>query len=102
LHTNVPSLPIPNLSSNGPRDDFFENSEVLVENGGLVRWQDVQLTYDLSRADHPKLPMQQLRVFLYANNLGILWKANHSGIDPDFVSTIPNPRTLALGVKASF
>jgi TonB-linked SusC/RagA family outer membrane protein len=102
LHTNVPSLPLPNLSSNGPRDNFYENSEVLVENGDLVRWQDVQLTYDLSRAEHPKLPMQQLRLYLYANNLGILWKANHSGIDPDFVSTIPSARTLALGVKASF
>lgn len=101
-HTNVPSLPIPNLSSNLPRDNFYQYSAVLVENGGLVRWQDVQLTYDLTKAEHPRLPMQQFRVYLYANNLGILWKANHSGIDPDFVSTIPNPRTLALGVKASF
>ena len=95
-------MPIPNLSSNGPRDIFYENSEVLVENGDVVRLQDVQLTYDLSRAEHPKLPMQQIRIYLYANNLGILWKANHAGIDPDYVSAIPNPRTLALGVKASF
>jgi hypothetical protein len=101
-HTRVPSLPIPNFAANQPRDNFYQNSEVLVENGDLVRLQDVQLTYDLSRTEHPKLPMQQLRVYLYANNLGILWKANHAGIDPDFVSTIPNPRTLALGIKASF
>jgi TonB-linked SusC/RagA family outer membrane protein len=102
LHTNVPSMPIPNLSSNVPRDDFYEFSEVLVANGDLVRLQDVQLTFDLSRTEHPKLPMQQLRLYLYANNLGILWKANRSGIDPDYISTVPNPRTLALGVKASF
>ena len=102
LHTNVPSLPIPNLSAIEPRDNFYENSEVLVENGDLVRLQDVQLTYDFSRAEHPKFPMEQLRIYLYANNLGLIWKANHSGIDPDFVSTMPNPRTLALGVKASF
>jgi hypothetical protein len=102
LHTNVPSLPIPNLTTDQPRDVFYENSTVLVENGDQVRLQDVQLTYDISRVGHPKLPMQQLRVYLYANNLGIIWKANHVGIDPDFVSTIPNPRTLALGVKASF
>jgi hypothetical protein len=75
---------------------------MLVENGDLVRLQDVQLTYDFSRAAHPKLPMEQLRIYLYANNLGLIWKANHSGIDPDFVSTMPNPRSLALGVKASF
>jgi hypothetical protein len=102
LHTNVPSRPIPNLSSNQPRDNFYQFSEVLDESGDLVRLQDVQLTYDLSRATHPKLPMEQLRIYLYANNLGLIWKANHSGIDPDFVSMMPNPRTLALGIKASF
>ncbi len=102
LHTNVPSLPFPNLSANQPRDNFYQFSEVLVENGGLIRLQDVQLTYDLGRPEHPKLPMQQLRLYLYANNLGIIWKANHLGIDPDFVNSIPNPRTLALGIKATF
>jgi TonB-linked SusC/RagA family outer membrane protein len=102
VHTNVPSQPIPNGSSNLPRDNFYEFSEVLVENGDLVRLQDVQLTYDVSRVEYPKLPLQQLRVYLYANNLGILWKANHAGIDPDFVGTPPTPRSLALGLKASF
>jgi len=102
LHTNVPSRPIPILATTQSRDNFYQNSEVLVENGDLVRLQDVQLTYDFSRAAHPKLPMEQLRIYLYANNLGLIWKANHSGIDPDFVSTVPNPRTLALGIKASF
>ena len=102
LHTNVPSLPIPDLATIPSRDNFYQNSEVLVENGDVVRLQDVQLTYDLSRAEHPKLPMELLRIYLYANNLGIVWKANHSGIDPDFVSMMPNPRTLALGIKASF
>lgn len=102
LHTNVPSLPTPNLSADQPRDVFYQNSEVLVENGDQVRLQDIQLTYDMNRSQHPKLPMQQLRVYLYANNLGIIWKANHAGIDPDYVSTMPNSRTLALGVKASF
>jgi hypothetical protein len=102
LRTNVPSLPAPNLTISQPRDNFYENSEVLIEKGDLIRLQDIQLTYDLSRVEHLKLPMQQLRIYLYANNLGILWKANHVGIDPDFVATPPTPRSLALGLKASF
>lgn len=102
LHTNVPSMPSPNLAGDILRDAFYQNSAVLIEKGDQVRLQDVQLTYDLSRVQHPKLPMDQLRIYMYANNLGIIWKANHAGIDPDFVSTIPNPRTLALGIKASF
>lgn len=102
LHTAVPSLPAPNLTTDQPRDVFYQNSAVLIEKGDLIRLQDVQLTYDLTRAGHPKLPVDQLRIYLYANNVGILWKANHAGIDPDFLSSIPNPRTLALGVKATF
>jgi len=103
LHTNVPSLPASVAQTETqPRDNFYTYSEVLVEKGDQVRLQDVQLTYDLSRQGHPKLPAQLLRFYLYANNLGIIWKANHSGIDPDFISTMPNPRTLALGVKANF
>jgi TonB-linked SusC/RagA family outer membrane protein len=103
VHTNVPSLPVSSaLAVTQPRDNFYTNSEVLVEKGDQVRLQDVQLTYDLNRQGHPKLPAQLLRFYVYANNLGIIWKANHSGIDPDFISNMPNPRTLALGVKANF
>jgi len=102
LRTNVPSLPTPNFSTDQPRDNFYQYSEPLVENGDLIRLQDVQFTYDISRIGHPKLPMENLRIYLYGNNLGIIWKANHAGVDPDFVNSIPNPRTLALGIKASF
>jgi TonB-linked SusC/RagA family outer membrane protein len=102
LHTNVPSLPTPNLSTNQPRDNFYQYSEPLVENGDLIRLQDIQITYDISRVEHPNLPMHDLRIYVYGNNLGIIWKANHVGIDPDFVNSIPNSRTLAVGVKASF
>ena len=102
LRTKVPSLPVPNLTANQPRDNFYKNSEALIEKGDQVRLQDVQITFDINRSAHPKLPAQQLRFYLYANSLGIIWKANHAGVDPDFISTIPNPRTLALGVKASF
>jgi hypothetical protein len=50
----------------------------------------------------PWLPIQSVRLYGYANNIGILWKANHQGIDPDYVNSIPNPRTLALGLKMDF
>jgi hypothetical protein len=46
--------------------------------------------------------MNQLRIYVYANNLGILWRANNKGIDPDYVSGIPNPKTIAAGLKIDF
>jgi TonB-linked SusC/RagA family outer membrane protein len=97
--TNVPSMIDVN---NRPRDNFYQYSEELIEKGDHIRLQDIQLSYDLARAKCPGLPVQLVRFYVYANNIGILWKANHAGIDPDYVSGIPNPRTLAGGVKVDF
>jgi len=78
------------------------------EKGDHVRLQDVQLSYDLYKSQFRRLPVNNLRLYLYANNLGILWRANKQGIDPDYVTGIntpyvyPNPRSLALGLTANF
>ncbi len=97
--TNVPSMVYP---IDRYRDNFYQNSTVLVEKGDHIRLQDVQLSYDLKRSSNLRLPVSMVRFYLYANNLGILWKANHAGIDPDYVSGVPNPRTLAIGMKTDF
>ncbi|HVU95759.1 MAG TPA: SusC/RagA family TonB-linked outer membrane protein [Puia sp.] len=97
--TNVPSLV---LSTDPNRDDFYRNSEALIERGDNVRLQDLQLGYTLGRPTHPNLPVQAIKFYLYANNIGILWKANHAGIDPDYVQTLSPPKTLAVGVKIDY
>ena len=97
--TSVPSRVFP---SNYARDEFYKVSEVLIEKGDHIRLQDIKVSYDLPKKSYPKLPMQAIRFYLYANNLGILWRANHKGIDPDYINIIPNPRTLALGCKLEF
>lgn len=98
VFTNVPSFVYPNDDT---RDSFYQYSEILVEKGDHVRLQDVRLAYDLK--GFPKNGRSQ--VYLYTDNLGILWRANKKGIDPDRVpqpgnySLIPNPRTISLGFK---
>jgi len=97
--TSVPSRPFP---LNNSRDQFYANSEVLIEKGDHIRLQDIRISYDLPKRSYAKLPVQAVRFYLYANNIGILWKANRKGIDPDYINSIPNPRTLALGCKLGF
>lgn len=97
--TNVPSMEYP---ANTNRDQYYQYSEILVVKGDQIRLQDIQLSYDYSRQAHPGLPVQQMRFYIYANNIGIIWKANHAGIDPDYVTGYPDPRTLALGVKIDY
>ncbi len=31
------------------------------------------------------IPVKQIQLYFYANNLGIIWKANHFGLDPDLI-----------------
>ena len=98
-HTNVPSMIYPASST---RDSYYASSTVLVEKGDLVRLQDIQLSYDLTKKTLHRLPLQSLRIYGYGNNIGLLWTANRKGIDPDVLSSLPNPRTVTLGIKMEF
>jgi TonB-linked SusC/RagA family outer membrane protein len=98
-HTYVPSM---TYILNANRSTFYKYSDVLIEKGDHIRLQDVQLSYQLNKSEKKWLPMNQARIYLYANNLGILWRANNKRIDPDYVSGIPNPKTIAAGLKIDF
>jgi len=103
--TNVPSMVYP---FDYDRSYFYEYSSINVDNGDNIRLQDINLSYDFNKAAYPRLPFNNLRLFLYANNIGILWRANHDGIDPDAVptagsnTTMPNPRSISFGIKGTF
>ena len=97
--TQVPSEPI-SLDVN--RDTFYRNSEVLIEKGSHVRFQDIRLGYLAGKKTSGMLSsFARLEIFLYANNLGMIWKATDSDWDPDFGWAIPR-RSLALGVNLEF
>lgn len=99
--TNVPSLPALPVSST--RDQFYASSQALVTSGNHIRLQDIILSYDLGKTQWHRLPMQHVQISVYASNLGLIWKANKYGIDPDYqqAAYLP-PRTFAFSVKANF
>ncbi|HEY1025782.1 MAG TPA: SusC/RagA family TonB-linked outer membrane protein [Sphingobacteriaceae bacterium] len=96
--TSVPSLP---AVSNVNRDNLYLFSEALVEKGDHIRLQDINISYDLKKADIPSLPFSKARLFLYAGNLGMIWQANDAGLDPDYLAG-PPPRTIAAGLRVDF
>ena len=99
-HTIVPSLP---SGTNIQRDDFYRYSSALVEKGDNVRLQDVNLAYTFSKGPLSFLPNANLQVYLYAANLGILWRANKSHIDPDVIgNNYPTPLTVAGGIRLTY
>lgn len=97
LITSVPSLIYPNSNV---RDEFYWGSEVNVLKGDHIRMQYVNLGYDFKPASLKKTGFSRLQLFVVASNLGIIWRANKEGIDPDYMG-IPDARSIAFGFKSS-
>ncbi len=95
--TNVPSMVYPASSS---RDEFYYGSEVNVLRGDHVRMQYVNIGFDVSGKKTGRKLFSQAKVFLVASNLGIIWRENREGIDPDF-RAIPDPKNIAIGFKTN-
>ena len=88
-------------------NDFYQYSDVNVHKADHVRLQDVLLSYDITRQTVASLPVSRITLYAQASNLGIIWRANKQGIDPDyapqtFSSVMPPMRTLAIGAKVGF
>ena len=95
-HTNVPT----GAGANTLAGSYaYRYTQALISSGDLIRLQDVSLSYTLD-ARRLGIPFQRIRFYAYARNLGVLWKANRDGIDPDFADAeFPAPRTVALGLQ---
>jgi hypothetical protein len=98
LHTNVPSLTYPLASS---RDDFYSNSEVLVVKGDHIRLQYINISYDFARNHNMKNYFKSLQIYGNVANVGIIWRANKEGLDPEYQgnNTIPPSKTFSLGIR---
>jgi TonB-dependent starch-binding outer membrane protein SusC len=99
--TNVPAFVDFDNPQFSNRDIFYRGSSVLVERGDHIRLQDVNLTFDLTKRQVSRLPFNTVQFYFYGTNLGVLWKANKEGIDPDFRTGFPNPKSFAIGLRAN-
>ncbi|WP_051315982.1 SusC/RagA family TonB-linked outer membrane protein [Algoriphagus vanfongensis] len=98
LSTNVPSVPgNPNLN----RDNLYRYSEALVEKGDHIRFQDISLSYRFQNSFVKTKVLDNLEIYSYINNLGILWKASSDPLDPEFRNLNPM-RSFSLGLRGSF
>jgi len=98
-NTSVPSLVYP---SNAPRDAFYQYAQVMAEPGDHIRLEDVTLAYDLTRNEWHSLPFSSVRLYVYASQLGILWAANHDGIDPNYIGVPKDAKRISFGMNINF
>lgn len=99
LTSNVPALIYP---AKAIRDEIYALSDILVEKADHIRLQDIRIDYQPDKSILKNLPFSALNIYLYASNLGILWKATKKKIDPDYPYGTPSPKIISLGLKATF
>ncbi|WP_354376190.1 SusC/RagA family TonB-linked outer membrane protein [Pedobacter africanus] len=82
----------------------YQFSDILIEKGDHVRLQDIRISYGLSKRGSKRRPFDNAQIYFYANNLGILWRANNKGIDPEAYASLatPTPSTFSLGLNFTF
>jgi len=99
-HTATPRLIYP---VNSARESLYTYGSVLVEQADHIRLQDIQLSYEL-RSRNRQHWLKNVRINAYVANLGVLWRANNEGIDPDVHQSaiFPTPMTFSLGINANF
>lgn len=83
IRSDVPSMVYP---SNSNRTMFYQYSSNLIEDGSHIRLQDIRLSYVFSSDVIKNIGIQQLQVYSYLSNLGIIWRKNKYNIDPDAYS----------------
>jgi len=94
-YTNVPSLTYP---GNQIKDYMYTYSDINVFKADHIRLQEINISWGLKQ---PGLGIANARIYANITNLGILWRANKLGIDPD-INDVPNPKTLSFGFSANF
>lgn len=97
--TDVPSLKV---LATGDRDIFYSFSEALIERGDHIRLKDIRLNYNLTSMVPMSWHIHSMMVYIYAANLGLIWSKNGKGIDPDYLTGPPTPRSITAGITCQF
>ncbi|MGN6416287.1 MAG: TonB-dependent receptor domain-containing protein [Pseudobacter sp.] len=99
LITDVPAAIYP-VTTNW--ESFYDYSSVTVEKGDHIRLQNIRLQFNPRLKGSVAKLMRSLVVSGMANNLGILWRANNKGLDPDNPRSYPDPISYSLNLVATF
>lgn len=93
-NTNVPALTLKDNNSEGRTSDYF------IVNTSYFKMRNVQVGYSIS----PKAVFTRLRVFAMGENLFWFKSKSYLGPDPERIDLrpIPIPKTLTIGVNATF
>jgi hypothetical protein len=96
--TNVPSLPTVN-NEDPNRDAYYQYSAALVDKADNIRLEDISASYSFYRGGTIKIPFNELRLYFYASNLGLLWRANKDHLDPYYNNVPYTAKRFSFGLN---
>lgn len=101
LRTDVPSN---DFTTNSTRESFYQGTSVLVEKGDQIRLQYINFVYNINFPPRLSKGLQTMQVYLNASNLGLIWSANKSNLDPevDSLSPLKAPINYSIGIRTKF
>ena len=93
-NTHVPSLTLKDNNNEGRTSDYF------IVSTSYFRMRSIQVGYSIT----PKAIFSRIRLFAMGENLFLFKNKNYLGPDPERtdINTIPIPKTLTLGLNATF
>ena len=94
--TTVPSLKVWPEEN---RDFFYANSEATVEKADQIRLQEVKISCNIRKMFSKYVPVRSCIIYVYASNIGIIWKATRKDIDPDYLYRFRMPRNITIGAR---
>lgn len=101
LNSFVPSM---SYATNDNRSILYKFSQHTIERGDHVRIQDISFGYDFGSSHFKRLPFSNVQLYFYANNIGVLWKANKAGLDPNYTQDfmLPAVKSYSFSIRVSY
>lgn len=98
--TTIPSFIYP---VNQNRESFYALSEINVLKADHIKIRYINLSYSLNNpASRSSILRHDIQVYANAANLGMLWRANKAGLDPEYPSSLAPSRKWTIGIRANF
>lgn len=98
---------VPGITSNYIAIGRYRSADINVEKGDYLRWRQLSLSYEISRSLLSKIHISSANIALTVSNLGLIWKANKAGLDPDYAyglnsMNLPPEKAYSLSLNINF
>ncbi len=101
--TTVPGFPLPNNTRNFRWDRYAPTLNTLIESASFIECKEISLGYNLPEKLISKAGMSNMKVYVQARNLGLVWKENDKGYHPEWLPGTNRPvSTFILGANIQF